>query len=106
MPAEAFFQGLLKTLPPSTVMAPNHRGQTALDLMPTTLRIAIKPQIYSVARVAEAWTMWTVGPGGFRGGGGEVKAHEVEWMGRDEREVAMASKVRKAVLRSGLKRVS
>ena len=50
--------------------------------------------------------MWTVGPGGFRGGGGEVKAHEVEWMGRDEREVAMASKVRKAVLRSGLKRVS
>ncbi|CAK9003158.1 Putative protein disulfide-isomerase C1F5.02 [Durusdinium trenchii] len=51
---EAFFQGLLKTLPPSTVMAPNHRGQTALDLMPTTLRIAIKPQIYSALAAAAA----------------------------------------------------
>lgn len=45
---EQFVLGLLRVLPPSTAMqVKNSRNQTPLDLMPSTLRIAVKPALYA-----------------------------------------------------------
>ena len=52
---ETFVLGLLRSLPPAACFADNSRGQSALDLMPTTLRIAVKPQLYSAARRKFGW---------------------------------------------------
>ncbi|CAJ1419901.1 unnamed protein product [Effrenium voratum] len=49
---ETFVLGLMRSLPPAACFADNSRGQSALDLMPTTLRIAVKPQLYSALAAA------------------------------------------------------
>eukprot|EP00434_Breviolum_minutum_P018271 symbB.v1.2.016120.t1/scaffold1220.1/size130986/5 len=52
---EQFVLGLLRVLPPSTVMqTKNSRNQTPLDLMPSTLRIAVKPALYGALAAASS----------------------------------------------------